>query len=328
MDEALLARDLHKAYGDTAALDGVSLEIDRGEVVALVGPNGAGKTTFVRILTGTVRQDAGTVEVFGRPPTEIDRSRLGVLPQAFSPPERLTAAELLEYYAGLYDDARDPGTVLSEVGLDDAGDTWYERLSGGQKRRACLGAAIVNEPEVVVLDEPTTGIDPAGRRTVRGHVGRLADEGATVLVTTHDMAEAEAIADRVALLADGELVAVGGPESLVDQYGGPARLHVVLDDPDLLQDVDLTALDVTGAVERTEIGLVVDDVGPTSIGTIATELDRAGIEYEELRWRQPDLEAVYMELAGSREQAARGRRDGTATGGDDRRHRIRGGDRG
>src|SRR6056297_853038 len=182
MADALVAEDVRRRYGDTVALDGVSLSVGEGEVFALIGPNGAGKTTLVRALTGTTEPDSGAVSVFGTDPTEADRQRLGLLPQSFDPPERLTARELIEYYAGLYDEARDPEAVLSEVGLDSGDSTWYENLSGGQKRRTCVGTALVNDPDVLFLDEPTTGIDPGGRRALWSLIEELAERGTTVFL--------------------------------------------------------------------------------------------------------------------------------------------------
>lgn len=306
MEPALVARDVRKTYGETTALDGASLSIQEGEVLVLVGPNGAGKTTLVRTLTGTTEIDGGAVEVFGQPPAAVARDRLGVLPQSFSPPERLTAIELLEYYAGLYDTARDPERVLAEVGLEDAADTWYERLSGGQRRRACLGAAIVNEPDIVVLDEPTTGIDPAGRQTVRHQIDRLAASGSTVLVTTHDMGEAATIADRVAVLVDGAVTAVDSPDALIEQYGGSPRLSIECESPQSAVAAIESAVERTvTVVDETEPTntVVVDEVKPSGISAIVAALDDAGIEYGSLRWQEPDLETVYMAVAGNRESA-------------------------
>jgi ABC-2 type transport system ATP-binding protein len=309
MSEAIVASDVRKCYGETVALDDVSLSAQDGEIVALVGPNGAGKTTFVRVVTGTTEPSDGAVTILDQSPGEVDRSRLGVLPQSFAPPERLTARELLTYYAGLYDTSRAPETVLADVGLAAVDDVWYEQLSGGQQRRVCLGAAIVNDPELVVLDEPTTGIDPAGRRTVREQIGTLADAGATVLMTTHDMSEAERLADRVALLADGQLRAVGSPDDLIAEHGGPSRLLVETTDtvepfdgggPDLPSGMgDGLHDDLT--VESADDGLVIRNVDPTDIGSIVELLEGRGVAYEALSWREPDLEDVYMSLAGAEE---------------------------
>jgi ABC-2 type transport system ATP-binding protein len=292
MAAALVAEDVRREYGDTVALDGVSLSVDAGEVFALVGPNGAGKTTLVRALTGTTTAE-GRVSAFGDPPNEVARSRLGVLPQAFSPPERLSARELLDYYAGLYDDPRDVESVLADVGLADTADTHYENLSGGQQRRTCVGATLVNNPDLLVLDEPTTGIDPAGRRALWGLLEDLAAGGTTILLTTHYMAEAERLADRVGLLADGRLAAVGTPEALIAEYGGETRLVVAT-------DADATALDGLGyRVESRGTDLLVYDVSATDISGVVGDLERNGIAYDGLTWRQPDLEDVYLAVTGA-----------------------------
>jgi ABC-2 type transport system ATP-binding protein len=288
----VVAEDLRRTYGDTVALDGVSLSLDAGEVFGLIGPNGAGKTTLVRALTGTTDAE-GRVELLGRDPRSVDESRIGLLPQSFDPPERLTARELVAYYAGLYDEARDVDGVLRDVGLADADDTWYENLSGGQQRRVCVGTALVNDPEVLFLDEPTTGIDPAGRRALRGLIEELADTGTAVLLTTHDMSEAERLADRVGLLSAGRLVAVDDPASLVAEYGGAARLEIETDaDPSVT-----TALDYPASLSAGR--LVVEGVDPTAIGHVVETLAAAGVTYESLTWREPDLEDVYLELTGT-----------------------------
>jgi ABC-2 type transport system ATP-binding protein len=291
MADALVAEDVRKRYGDVTALDGVSLSVGAGEVFSLIGPNGAGKTTLVRALTGTTTPDEGRVRVHGDAPAEADRSRVGLLPQSFDPPGRLTARELLSYYAGLYDDARDVDAVLGEVGLADTADTWYEKLSGGQQRRVCVGATLVNDPDVLFLDEPTTGIDPAGRRSLWSLVDELAERGTTVFLTTHSMAEAERLADRVGLLADGDLVAVGSPEALVAEHGGRSRLVVET-------DAAASAVDDRFAVEATDAGLVFDGVGPAEIGDVVGVLNDRDVTYETLTWTEPDLEDVYLRLTG------------------------------
>lgn len=338
MDEVLVAEDVRKTYGDTVALDGVSLTASAGEVLALVGPNGAGKTTFVRTIAGTTEPDAGTVRLLGDDPAAVDRTAIGVLPQAFSPPDRLSAAELLRYYAGLYDDPRDPTAVLESVGAADTAETRYEALSGGQQRRVCLGTTLVNDPEVLLLDEPTTGIDPQGRRTVRELIDDLAETGSTVLVTTHDMDEAERLADRVALLADGRLRAVGSPADLVAEYGGAPRLVV---EPTAgqtaavvraIEDAGFDVVDRSGDnqsggnrsegdrtdedrsrvgrldADRTVTGrgsaesdaaVVVRSVTPEDITAVVEALAGADVTYEELEWRRPTLEDAYVELAGN-----------------------------
>ncbi|MDS0474469.1 ABC transporter ATP-binding protein [Natrinema sp. 1APR25-10V2] len=316
MEAVVEATDLEKTYGETAALTGASLSVARGEVFALIGPNGAGKTTLVRALTGTSEPDAGRARILGESPTAVDRGRLGVLPQEFSPPSRLSARELLAYYAGLYDDARDSEAVLADVGLVDAGDTWYEDLSGGQQRRVCVGSALVNDPDLLFLDEPTTGIDPAGRRTVWRLIEDLANGGTTVVLTTHDMAEAERLADRVGLLAGGTIVAQGSPDELVREHGGSSRLTIETSaDPDAFADL-------TYPVERPERGrgrspesaVVVREIEPAAIGTVVDYLEDRDIAYTELSWAEPDLEDVYLSLADATERERTDRLEGVAGG--------------
>lgn len=294
MDNALVAEGLSRTYGDTVALDGVSLAVARGKVFALIGPNGAGKTTLVRALTGTTTPDSGSVSVLGSAPEEIDENRIALLPQDFSPPERLTGRELLSYYAGLYDDPRAVEDVLTEVGMAGDADSWYETLSGGQKRRICVGTALVNDPEVLFLDEPTTGIDPAGRRDLWSLIAGLAAGGTTVFLTTHNMAEAEALADRVGLLAAGRLVEIGSPETLVAEHGGKSRLVV---ETEAGSDA-LAGSDYRVSSDGRE--LTIHGISPKEIGEAVSALERAGIEYDSLAWTQPSLENVYLELAGER----------------------------
>ena len=294
MDEVLVAEDVRRRYGDTVALDGVSLSATAGEVLALVGPNGAGKTTLVRALTGTTDAE-GRVELFGAAPTAVDRDRIGLLPQSFSPHERLSARELVSYYAGLYDDTRDVDAVLEDVGLADTADTTYESLSGGQQRRTCVATALINDPDLLLLDEPTTGIDPAGRRSLWELLEGLADRGVTILVTTHYMEEAQRLADRVGLLADGRLVALDSPERLVADHGGNSQLLV----DGSFSDVALSVIDYPGEIERRDGQLVVYGVRPESIGRVVDELDAAGVDYDSLTWKEPDLEDVYLELTGT-----------------------------
>jgi len=288
------AENVRRRYGETVALDGVSLSVEAGEVFALVGPNGAGKTTLVRALTGTTDAD-GEVELFGEAPTAVARHRIGLLPQEFSPADRLTARELVARYAGLYDDARDVDAVLGDVGLDGAAETWYENLSGGQKRRACVGTALVNGPELLVLDEPTTGVDPNGRRDLWRLLEGLADEGTTVLLTTHYMEEAEALADRVGLLADGQLVTVGSPAELVADHGGDSRLVVEVDD----EAAATRALETAGYRVLPDARHLAVAVGPKGIPTVVETLEEAGVGYEGLVWRQPGLDDVYVALTGT-----------------------------
>ncbi|ESP88490.1 ABC transporter ATP-binding protein [Candidatus Halobonum tyrrellensis] len=294
------ATDVRKAYGDTVALDGVSLSLDAGEVFGLIGPNGAGKTTLVRALTGTTDVE-GEVRAFGRPPAAADEALVGLLPQEFSPPARLTARELVDYYGGLYDDARPTDDVLADVGLADDADTWYEELSGGQKRRACVGLTLVNDPDVLFLDEPTTGIDPAGRRALWGLLDDLAASGTTVFLTCHSMDEVQRLSDRVGLLRDGALVAVGTPPELVAEYGGAARLVVGFGGEGATAAARTAAATLREAGFSVEEGAdeaVVEGVTPADIGRAVAALDGTDAAYESLTWTEPTLEDVYLRLTG------------------------------
>jgi ABC-2 type transport system ATP-binding protein len=290
---ALVAADVRKRYGDTVALDGVSLSIPGGEVFGLVGPNGAGKTTLVRALTGTTGYE-GTVRVLGAAPNAVDAHRVGLLPQSFNPADRLTARELIAYYAGLYDEARPVDAVLEDVGLGSDADTWYENLSGGQRRRACVGTALVNDPDVLFLDEPTTGIDPAGRRSLWALVDDLAAGGTTVLLTSHSMAEVERLADRVGLLRDGSLVAVGSPDELIAEHGGDSHL--------LVDGATVDAATVAATLD-TDVGerdgrLVVRNVALAEVGDAVADLEAAGVDFDSFTWAEPSLEDVYLGLTG------------------------------
>ncbi len=294
--DAIVAEDVTRAYGETTAVDGVSLTVEAGEIFALVGPNGAGKTTLVRALTGTTDYE-GSVRLFDQPPRELDRERIGLLPQDFRPAERLSARELVAYYRGLYDEARDPGAVLADVGMAAAAEGTYETLSGGQQRRTCVATALVNDPDLLVLDEPTTGIDPAGRRALWGLLEDLAAAGTTVLVTTHYMEEAERLADRVGLLAEGRLVAADAPDALVAEHGGQSLLDVDGVDDGTLSEAG-TVADIPYPAEVDGERLTVRDVPPEGIGDVVDALTAAGVAYESLTWTEPDLEDVYLELTG------------------------------
>ncbi|MYL17931.1 ATP-binding cassette domain-containing protein [Halorubrum terrestre] len=315
-DPVVVGEGVRKSYGDVDALDGVDLDVAAGEVFGLIGPNGAGKTTLVRALTGTTEAE-GDLRVFGAPPREVDPARIGLLPQSFDPPARLTARELVDYYGGLYDAARDTESVLDDVGMADDADAWYETLSGGQKRRTCVATAVVNDPDLLFLDEPTTGIDPAGRRAIHRLIERLAAGGTTVFLTSHAMDEVERLADRVAMLRDGRVVASGAPERLVAEHGGAPRLDATLADPTTEATVETVAAGVRErlggepTVEATDDGLRVRGVRPEAIGDAVAALDDAGVAFDSLSWSEPSLEDVYLRLTGE-EYARRGGEGGTA----------------
>ncbi|MFB6284701.1 MAG: ABC transporter ATP-binding protein [Halobacteria archaeon] len=306
------ARDVNRSYGDETAVDGVSLSVGAGEVFALVGPNGAGKTTLVKCLTGVLEPDSGETRLGGVQSRKFDRNRLGVLPQEFTPPERLSVKELVEYYGSLYSDTLDYDDVISQLGLGDCVGDRYRNLSGGQKRRLCVATAIVNDPDVLFLDEPTTGIDPAGRKELWNYISGLSEKDTAVFLTTHYMEEAEVLADRVGLMADGRLVEVGEPEELVEKHAPDPELVVEYTDSDVGDVVDLLSRHFDSGVPESEIKfehgdgdvtfqvvgdvVVFNDVSAGEIGGIVDVLGETDLEYGEIVWRQPGLSEVYVRL--------------------------------
>ncbi|MFB6551173.1 ABC transporter ATP-binding protein [Streptomyces sp. NPDC056405] len=228
------ARGLTMAYGDIDVLHGIDLDVHRGEVFALLGPNGAGKTTTVEILEGFRQRSAGEVRVLGADPERGDdawRGRIGLVLQSWRDHPRWRVAELLTHFATYYPDPRDPAELLALVGLTDQADRQVNRLSGGQRRRLDVALGIVGRPELLFLDEPTTGFDPEARREFHLLVERLAhDEGVTVLLTTHDLMEAERLADRIAMLVGGRIRACGTPSELARRAAARAEVRWTADD--------------------------------------------------------------------------------------------------
>jgi ABC-2 type transport system ATP-binding protein len=216
MEFAIQATDLVKRYGATLALDGFSLSVRRGEVLGLLGPNGAGKSTFVECAVGLRTPDAGTIRTLGQAPGRALRTRVGVQLQQASLPDRLRVQEALELFSALYPVTADPRALLARWGLERVRERPFGKLSGGERQRLFLALALLHEPELVVLDELTTGLDPEARRGAWQLVRALRADGLTVVLVTHDVAEAAAVCDRVAIVSAGRLVACGTPAQLGD----------------------------------------------------------------------------------------------------------------
>jgi ABC-2 type transport system ATP-binding protein len=274
---AVRVRDLRKSYGEHVALREVSFDIAAGEVFGLLGPNGAGKTTTIEILEGYRRRDAGEVEVLGIDPAAAGgawRQRIGVVLQSSAMYETLTVRESLRLFAGYYERPRPVDQVLELVGLADKRDSRVRTLSGGQKRRLDLGLGLIGDPELIFLDEPTTGFDPAARRAAWETIRSLRSLGKTILLTTHYLDEAEQLSDRVAVLREGRIVASGTPQEL------------------------------TGATAATEIRyrrngreVVLQTEEPTRIlHDLTAEALAQGRELEGLQVRRPTLEEIYLSL--------------------------------
>ncbi|MBI1352263.1 MAG: ATP-binding cassette domain-containing protein [Actinomycetales bacterium] len=224
---AVVVHDVHKQYRDVRALDGCSFHIDVGECVALLGPNGAGKTTITEILEGYRRQDSGSVEVLGVDPAHGDRawkSQLGIVLQTDRDLGDLTVVESVEHFAGYYPNPRDPDEVIRAVGLEEKRTSRNEKLSGGQRRRLDVALGIVGRPRVLFLDEPTTGFDPEARREFWSLIEALKAEGTTILLTTHYLEEAERLADRVAVISRGRVLACDTPAHLGGRERSSARV--------------------------------------------------------------------------------------------------------
>ncbi|MFE0633437.1 ABC transporter ATP-binding protein [Streptomyces sp. NPDC058864] len=275
---AVDVRGLRKRYGDVAAVDGIDLAITRGEVLGLLGPNGAGKTTTVEILQGNRDRDAGEVSVLGADPAHgarAWRSKVGVVWQDGSAPAELTVRETVRHFARYYPRPRDPDHVIELVGLAAKADSRIKALSGGQRRRLDVALGVIGDPELLLLDEPTTGFDPAARRRFWDLISTLAEEGTTILLTTHYLQEAEALAHRLAVLAAGRVVAEGTPAALRDQYGSEAT-------------VEWTEADGTPRSERTA----------TPTRTVAELARRFNGEVPGLLVTRPTLEDVYLRLTG------------------------------
>jgi ABC-2 type transport system ATP-binding protein len=220
---AIEVSNLHKSYDNIEAVRGLSFGVEHGEVFGLLGPNGAGKTTTVEILEGYRRRSAGQVEVLGHDPERRDRDlqqRVGIVLQSCGFYPRVTVREAVEHFAKAYAAPRDPGETIVLVGLEAKADARTNQLSGGQRRRLDLALALVGDPELVFLDEPTTGFDPAARRTAWNAVRTLKELGKTVVLTTHYLEEAQALADRVAIVKDGRIVAEGPPSDLGPETAG------------------------------------------------------------------------------------------------------------
>jgi ABC-2 type transport system ATP-binding protein len=294
---AIRVRGLVKRYGALEAVGGLDLDVGEGEVVALLGPNGAGKTTTVEILEGFRERTAGEVSVLGHDPARNDpamKTRIGIVLQSGGIDRHLTVRETIEQFGGCYPRPRPVDEVLTLVGLADRAASRVSRLSGGQRRRLDVGVALAGDPELLFLDEPTTGFDPAARRGAWAMLKDLAALGKTILLTTHYMDEAQALADRVVVIARGRVVAEGPPSTLGDRHRGESviRFRPPPDAGDLPGGL--------GAVARTGDGWVeLRAADPTrALHELTGWALARGLELEGLDVRRPSLEDAYLALTG------------------------------
>ncbi|WP_435177534.1 ABC transporter ATP-binding protein [Actinacidiphila sp. bgisy145] len=276
--DAVHVRGLRKRYGDVLAVDGLDLDIGTGEVFGVLGPNGAGKSTTVEILQGHRSRDAGEVNVLGADPATADRTwkaQVGIVWQDESAVSELTVGETVRHFARYYPHPRDPAEVIALVGLESKTASRVKALSGGQRRRLDVALGVIGNPRLLLLDEPTTGFDPAARRQFWELIRSLADEGTTIILTTHYLEEAEALADRLAVVTAGRVVAVGTPSTLAGRADARATVH-------------WTGPDGTPRAEEAD----------TPTRTITELARRFDGEIPGLRVTQPTLEDVYLRLIG------------------------------
>jgi ABC-2 type transport system ATP-binding protein len=300
VDAVIRCVDLRKRYGGIEAVAGVSFDVRPGEVFGLLGPNGAGKTTTIEILEGIRVADGGQLSVLGLDPVAQGRqmkSRIGVQLQTASLNPYLTVAELIELFGRLFPRHLPLGELLDTLDLNEKRDAQTRTLSGGQQQRLSVALALVNDPELVFLDEPTTGLDPAARRSLWEVIGRLRDRGRSVLLTTHYMEEAEVLCDRIAIIDHGRIVDIGTVQELVSR-----RFHERAVRFERIEGLDDAALGrfpgVVRVADEDELAVLYTTDVPATIGAVLAAADRLGAPPEDLAVRHASLEDVFLELTG------------------------------
>ena len=301
MVPSVRVQGLQKHYGPFHAVKGLGFDIYPGEVFGLLGPNGAGKTTTVEILEGLRPRDGGDVAVLGIDPGRDSRAlkdRIGVCLQSTNLPGRITLREALQLFASLYSSI-DGDALLKRLQLWDKRDAWYESLSGGQKQRLALALALINDPQMLFLDEPSAGLDPQARLEIHALVQDLRREQRTILLTTHYIEEAEKLCDRVAIVDEGRIVAMGTPDEIRSKTAGHSRVEVRCERPlppgDLPQWPDVEKYDISD--DRRLIVLTTRRSARTLVDLIRW-IDQQGIEPSDVQLRRPSLEDVFIELTG------------------------------
>ena len=290
---------LRKVYGATVAVDDVSFEIYAGEIFGMVGPNGAGKTTTTECIEGLRHPDGGAIQVFGMSPQKEAyalRERIGVQLQTSALQDRLKVWEALDLFAAFYAKPVDTKPLLEQMGLTEKRHDKFAKLSGGQKQRLFIGLALINDPELVFLDELTTGLDPQARHAMWDMVRSIRERGKTVFLTTHFMEEAERLCDRVAIMDHGKIVALDTPQNLIRKLGAENRLIFSIDGK-----LDLQKLQHIAGVTRVEPEngeFVVSGHGERLVGDVVHAITANGVRLRTLRTEQPTLEDVFLKLTG------------------------------
>ncbi len=301
---AIEVEGLKKNYGDLHAVDGISFSVEKGEVFSLLGPNGAGKTTTIEVLEGLRQKGEGTTTVLDMDPWSKGydlHKRIGVIPQGFKFLDYPTPREALQYYGALFGKKVDPDELLRRVILEDAANIWFQHLSGGQKQKLGMALSLVNDPEVVFLDEPTTGLDPQARRAVWEVIRKLKTEGRTVMLTTHYLEEAEELADRVAIMNHGKIVAMGTTEEIESKYGSGQRMIVKSKGSLLKYLKENTKLEVEG--DGGSVTIILRDKADAFVALGA--IQESGADWGDLTIRRDSLEDVFLKLVGEEGRSGR-----------------------
>ncbi len=301
MSAVIQVEHLRKVYGSMVAVDDVSFEVERGEIFGMVGPNGAGKTSTVECAEGLRVASSGTLRVLGMDPQGDKykvRPRIGVQLQESALQPRLKVWEALDLFASFYPRSVDQGVLLEQVGLIEKRNTRFAKLSGGQKQRLFIALALVHDPEIVFLDELTTGLDPQARRAMWELVRGIRGRGKTVFLITHSMEEAERLCDRVAIVDHGRIVSLDAPHHLVSKLGADNRVIFTVDGvPDLQR---LQALPEVACIQQEEDRIIISGKGDGDalLVSIVTALPGSGIRYHDLHTERPTLEDVFLQVTG------------------------------
>ncbi len=299
MTPAITVENLRKVYGNLVAVDSITFEVHEGEIFGMVGPNGAGKTTTIECIEGLRRPDGGSARVLGMDPQRDGyelRERIGVQLQEATLPDRIKVWEALDLFAAFYRRSVDWHPLLEQLGLAEKRNASFGKLSGGQKQRLFIALALLNDPELVFLDELTTGLDPQARRAMWDLVRNIRQQGKTVFLTTHFMEEAERLCDRVAIIDHGRIVALDTPENLINSLGAENRVVFGLAEP--FDEGLLHAIPSVTRVEQVGERVVVYGQGDGLVSGVVNALEAGGVRFRDLRTEQPTLEDVFLALTG------------------------------
>ena len=296
-DAAIEVEGLSKRYGDLMAVNGISFTVNKGEIFAFLGPNGAGKTTTVEMLECLRKLTGGKAYVLGYDISkdgENIKKRTGILPQDFATYDRLTVKETIQYFAGIFDSHPDIDGLIKQVDLEDKKDTLFRNLSGGLKQRLGIAVALVNDPELIFLDEPTAGLDPKARHVVWNLIEEFHKQGKTVFLTTHYMEEAETLADRVGIIHNGNIVALDTADRLISEYGKKNLLILKRTSSKVVPTIE--KLGVKANFDGGDVKVHLNHT--VAVSEILHELSKTNIHFDELQLKRSSLEDVFLNLTG------------------------------